>query len=133
MCKALIVEDSATFRGGIKEILHSRFPAMMIEEVPDGSELFNKMDAFHPDIVFMDIRLPGENGLELTKKIKRNYPDVTVVILTSYNHPEYRQAAHQIQADHFVSKDAQTSVFLALVESIYPVQKHAGNNQIGLS
>ena len=120
MCKTLIVEDNATFREMIKEILHSRFPTMKIEEEPDGSELFSKMDAFHPDIVFMDIRLPGENGLELTKKIKMIYPDVTVVILTSYDLPEYRQAALQSKADHFVSKDSQTSDFLALVESICP-------------
>jgi two-component system response regulator DegU len=120
MCKTLIVEDNAPFREMIKEILHSRFPAMKIEEEPDGSGLFSKMDALHPDIVFMDIRLPGENGLELTKKIKVNYPDVTVVILTGYDLPEYRQAALQSKADHFVSKDSQPSDLLALVESICP-------------
>jgi DNA-binding NarL/FixJ family response regulator len=120
MCKTLIVEDSAAFREMIKEILHSRFPEMKIEEEPDGSELFSKMDAFHPDIVFMDIRLPGENGLELTKKIKIMYPDVTVVMLTSYDLPEYRQAARQSKADYFVSKDSQTSDLLGLVESICP-------------
>ena len=120
MCKTLIVEDSATFRETIKEILHSGFPTMKIEEEPDGSGLFSKMDAFHPDIVFMDIRLPGENGLEFTKKIKMIYPDVTVVILTSYNLPEYRQAAHQSKADHFVSKDSQTSDLITLVEFICP-------------
>ena len=68
----------------------------------------------------MDIRLPGENGLELTQKIKVIYPDVTVVILTSYDLPEYRQAARQSKADHFVSKDSPTSDLLALVESLCP-------------
>ncbi|RPI99103.1 MAG: response regulator, partial [Deltaproteobacteria bacterium] len=66
MCKILIVEDNATFRQMLKEMLYSRFPTMKIAEEPDGRELFPEMDAFHPDIVFMDIRLPGENGLELT-------------------------------------------------------------------
>jgi len=98
MCKTLIVEDNASFREMIKEILHSHFPAMKIEEEPDGRELVSKMDAYHPNIVFMDIRLPGENGLVLTKKIKTIYPDVTVVILTSYDLPEYRQAALQNKA-----------------------------------
>jgi DNA-binding NarL/FixJ family response regulator len=120
MCRTLIVEDNADFRKMVKESLYSRFPTMKIEEEPNGSELFTKMDAFHPDIVFMDIRLPGENGLDLTKKIKMIYPDVTVVILTTYDFPEYRQAARQCKADHFVSKDSPTSDFLALVESICP-------------
>jgi DNA-binding NarL/FixJ family response regulator len=62
--------------------------------------------------------LPGENGLELTKKIKANYPGITVVVLSGYDLPEYRQAALQSNADHFVSKDSNTSDFLALVESI---------------
>jgi two-component system, NarL family, response regulator DegU len=77
MCKTLIVEDNATFRQTLKEILGSWFPTMEIEEEPDGRDLFNKIDSFHPKIVFMDIRLPGENELELTKKDKkglsRNY------------------------------------------------------------
>jgi DNA-binding NarL/FixJ family response regulator len=132
MCNALIVEDNATFRQMIKEVLQIRFPTMKIEEEPDGSGLFSKMDAFHPDIVFMDIRLPGENGLELTKKIKMIHPDVTVVILTSYDLPEYRQAALQSKADHFVSKDSKTSDFVALVESICPAL-NIRNNQINLS
>ena len=126
MCKTLIVEDNTTFRQMLKEILYARFPTMEIAEEPDGSELFSKLDAFHPNIVFMDIRLPGENGLELTKKIKMNDPDVIVVILTNYDIPEYRQAAVESKADHFVTKDSPTQIFLALVESLCPGQNMMG-------
>ena len=118
MHKALIVEDNSPFRAMLKEILFSRFPMMSIEEEPDGSELLPRIDVFHPDIVFMDIRLPGENGLKLTKKIKTNYPDIIVVLLTNYDLPEYRQAAIQSKADYFIPKDSATQDFLALVESI---------------
>ena len=131
-CRTLIVEDNATFRQMLKEILYSRFPTMAIEEEPDGSGLFPKIDTFDPCIVLMDIRLPGENGLELAKKIKRNYPDITVVILTSYDLPEYRQAALQSNADHFVTKDSPTQDFLALVESILLTKCPDSNNQKGL-
>jgi DNA-binding NarL/FixJ family response regulator len=133
MWKTLIVEDNSTFRQMIKEILCTRFPTMEISEEPDGSELFSKLDAFHPNIVLMDIRLPGENWLELTKMIKMNYPDIIVVILTSYDLPEYRQAAVQSKADHFVMKDSPTQNFIALVESLCTGLKHDGNNLIGLS
>jgi DNA-binding NarL/FixJ family response regulator len=129
MCNALIVEDNATFREMIREILHSHFPVMKISEEPDGKGLFSHMDAFHPDVVFMDIRLPGENGLELTRKIKMIYPEVTVVILTSYDLPEYRQAALQCKADHFILKDSSTSDLLTLVESICPAS-NIRNNQV---
>jgi DNA-binding NarL/FixJ family response regulator len=104
MNKTLIVEDNVTFRQMLKDSLCSRFPTMEFEEEPDGRNLFNKIDSFHPEIVFMDIRLPGENGLELTKKIKKNYPDITVIILTNYDLPEYREAAQESTADYFIPK-----------------------------
>jgi two-component system response regulator DesR len=81
----------------------------------------------------MDIRLPGESGLELAKKVKTNYPDVVVVILTSYDLPEYRQAALQSKADHFVTKDSPTQDFLALVESILLAQKQDPKGHTGRS
>ncbi|MGZ3525726.1 MAG: response regulator transcription factor [Thermodesulfobacteriota bacterium] len=111
MCKTLIVEDNVTFRQMLKESLGSRFPTMEIEEELDGRDLFNKIDSFHFKIVFMDIRLPGENGLELTKKIKQNYPDIIIVILTSYDLPEYRQAALKSMADCFALKGSSIQDF----------------------
>jgi len=104
MFKTLIVEDNVTDRQTLKESLRSRFPTMEIEEEPDGRDLLNKIDSIDPKIVFMDIRFPRENGLELTRKIKRNYPGIIVVILTSYDLPEYRLAARESMADYFVPK-----------------------------
>jgi len=49
----------------------------------------------------MDIRLPGENGLELTKKIRAIYPNITIFILTQYDMPEYREAASQYDANPY--------------------------------
>ena len=133
MWKTLIVEDNTTFRQMLKEILYSKFPTMNIAEEPDGNQLFLTIDGFHPQIVFMDIRLPGESGLELAKKIKKNYPDIVVVMLTSYDLPEYRQAALQSKADYFVTKDSPTQDFLALVESILLAQEHDPNDHMGRS
>ncbi|HSB03726.1 MAG TPA: response regulator [Thermodesulfobacteriota bacterium] len=132
MCRTLIVEDNATFRQMLKEILCARFPTMTVEEEPDGSDLFPKIENFHPRIVFMDVRLPGENGLELAKKIKMNYSDITLVILTSYDLPEYREAARQIKADHYLTKDSPTRDFLALVESILLATCPDSDKQQGL-
>ena len=54
----------------------------------------------------MDIRIPGESGLALTGKIKAAHPDIIVVVNTSYDLPEYRSAAYEMGADHFISKHA---------------------------
>ena len=66
--KTLIVEDNASFRQYFKENLQIRFPSMVIEEVGDGNEVLPKVEVLSPALIFMDIRLPGENGLQLTKK-----------------------------------------------------------------
>jgi len=64
------VEDNAPFRQTFRESLQTSFPAIAIDEVADGVEALQKVDPFLPDLIFMDIHLPGENGLELTRKIK---------------------------------------------------------------
>ncbi len=104
--KTLIVEDNVSFRQYFKENLQIRFPSMVIEEVGDGNEVLPKVEVLCPALIFMDIRLPGENGLQLTKKIKKSHSDIKIVILTSYDLPEYREAAFQYGANSFMTKDS---------------------------
>ncbi len=118
MAKTLIVEDSIFFRQLLKETLLSRFPKMNISEAKNGEEAFQDIKAMPPDLVFMDIKLPGESGLELTKKIKAQYPNIHIIILTSYDLPEYREAAKEYRADDFLSKGSTTKEnILTLVNS----------------
>ena len=119
MFKAMLVEDSSSFRQLLKNSLQDLFPSMEIIEAADGVEAFQRIDADPPNLIFMDIRLPGENGLELTRRIKADNPNVTIIILTSYDSPEYREAAIRSKADYFFSKDAlRTEEIFTLVKSI---------------
>jgi CheY-like chemotaxis protein len=118
--RILIVEDSTLFRQLLREMLHDRFPSIEINEAVDGEEAFRQIEISRPDVIFMDIRLPGENGLDLTKKVKTRYPDIIVIILTGHDSPEYRELSSQY-ADYFFSKNASTTQnIFALVESILP-------------
>ena len=114
MKRILIVEDNAFFLQFLRETLRSRFPSMEISEARNGEEAMQKIKTLQPEVIFMDVRLPGENGLELTKKIKARYPDIIVVIVTNYDLPEYRKAAYESKANHFISKDS----FLQIINSI---------------
>jgi DNA-binding NarL/FixJ family response regulator len=117
--RVLIVEDSTIFRTLLKETLQSQFLSMEIREAADGKEAMHQINAHLPDLIFMDVKLPGENGLDLTARIKARYPDVTVIILTSYDTPEYREAAVKAKADHFLAKGSTSrEAILTLVESI---------------
>ena len=119
MHRVLVVEDSAIFRTLLKETLQSRFPSMEILEAVDGEEAMKEITARPPDLIFMDVKLPGENGLDLTAKIKAKYPDAIVIVLTSYDTPEYREAAVKAKANHFLAKGSSSREgILTLVESI---------------
>ena len=118
--RTLILEDNPLFRQTILDILRNQFPSMILEEAADGKTALQKIEEEMPDLIFMDIKLPGENGLHLTEHIKKKYPQVTVVILTSYDWPEYREAAFKFGANHFMMKGSSTNrEILELIESIF--------------
>jgi DNA-binding NarL/FixJ family response regulator len=121
MYKTLVVEDNIVFRETLVQLLNERFTRMQIESAGDGWLAMEKFSAFFPNLVLMDIRLPGVNGLELTRKIRLTNQDVKIVILTSHDAPEYRQAATKNGANFFVSKSTTSSEeIIHLVESILP-------------
>ncbi len=118
--RTLIVEDNVQFRQSFREILENQFPGMVIFEASDGKEAFETIAASQPQLVFMDIRLPGENGLELTKKIKTEDPRIVVIVLTSYDLPEYREVAKEFGANHFLVKGLTTGDEIAsIVRSLF--------------
>jgi len=71
----------------------------------NGEEALHKINGTLPHLIFMDIRLPGMSGLQLTQTIKRDHPSVAIAILTSYDLPEYGQAAFTTVLMFFSSKD----------------------------
>jgi len=106
MVRVLLVEDNRIYREAFKESLGERFPDMLIEEAKNGDEAIPKVTAAPPDLIFMDISLPGANGLQLTKQIKKDFPNIRIVILTGYDLPEYRQASIEHGADGFFVKES---------------------------
>ena len=119
MAKTLLVEDSLHFRRLLRDHLKDRFPSMAIEEASDGVEAMSKLDSFCPDLIFMDIRLPGVSGLELTKRIKSRCPDIHIIVLTSYDLPEYRETARDYGADQFIAKGSTTMEEILTVTKAY--------------
>ncbi len=102
----LIVEDNTSFRQTFKEALESLLPSVTIHEAREGKEALQKLDTFQSNLVFMDIQLPGENGFQLTKRIKSTYPGTKIVILTGYDILEYREASIRCGADSFIDKNS---------------------------
>ena len=72
------------------------FPGVAIDEATNGVEALQRVKAFFPDLILMDIRLPGESGLELTQKIKAAYPDIIIFILTNYDYTRIPESCFSI-------------------------------------
>ena len=120
----LLVEDNEGYRRTVKEMLLSRFPAMNVREASDGKAALKTFDMDQPALIFMDIQLPGESGLVLTKVIKEIFPQVAVCILTNHDSPEYREAAQRSGADFFLSKlTTKGDDLVGLVKQVSHVQE----------
>lgn len=121
MLRVLLVEDDGIFREAFKGDLCEHFPSAVVEEATSGDEALQKIRAVLPHLIFMDIRLPGMNGLRLTRKIKKDSPGITIAVLTSYDLPEYRETAVESGADRFFVKSSfKWDEVEALVKSISP-------------
>jgi len=107
--KVMLVEDDEGFRCSLAGLLTSRFPAILLGEASDGAEAMEKVKSFLPQLIFMDIKLPGQSGLEVTRRIKALHSDVMVIMLTSYDFPEYREAARASGAYGFLPKGTSTA------------------------
>jgi two-component system response regulator YesN len=118
MMRTILVEDDNGFRQCVKKILSSRYPSIQLMEAGNGMEAMSKIDLAPPDLIFIDIQLPGINGLELTRMIKARSPNAIIVILSNYDLTEYREAAYRNGADYYVSKDSPIGDLFALIDRI---------------
>jgi DNA-binding NarL/FixJ family response regulator len=119
MFKILIVDPNDPFRRSLKKVLVNRFPFIDIQEVSNGSQGLEMVQNFRPNLLFIEIHLPSENGLDLARQIKIDHPEIIIVILTSYDLPEYKAAAKESGIEHLVPKNDWTGEdMIALVHTI---------------
>jgi DNA-binding NarL/FixJ family response regulator len=102
--KVLIVDDDGGFRQRVKGLLASEPHMEVVGEAAGGEEGILKARALEPTVVLMDVRMPGLNGLEATRRIKDELPDASVIILTMFDIEEYKEAARTSGASGFVVK-----------------------------
>ncbi|MGH8580302.1 MAG: response regulator [Gammaproteobacteria bacterium] len=115
MFRVLVVDDDTAFRHAVNGLLRHQFPMIDVREANNAREALQQIEG--ADLVFVDISLPDENGLDLAARIKAEHPRFTVGILTMHDSPEYRRAALQHGADYFVSKGAPAEKILEVVRS----------------
>jgi DNA-binding NarL/FixJ family response regulator len=132
MLTILLVEDNASFRNVVRDELLARFSSMKVMEASNGEEAFKGLTSFPADLISMDISLPGQNGIMLTKEIKTLNQDIAVVMLSGYDLDDYRKAAVHSGANAFIGKDSEElAAQISTVVSCFHGAKEAGRSKPG--
>ena len=107
--KVLLVDDDARFLKWFRQFLTSETALEIAGEAGDGQEAIRKATELQPDVVLMDVRMPGMTGLEITQHLKAEMPNLTVILLSIFDLREYHDAAMASGASAFLPKrDVQT-------------------------
>ncbi len=114
----MIVDDHAVLRDGLKTIFSLENDFVVIAEAESGEEALTKLENNVPDLIIMDINLPKQNGVEISGKVKKQYPHVKILILTMYKHDEYFISAIKEGADGYLLKDAPSDHVVDAVRSL---------------
>jgi len=118
--RVLVVDDQALVRAGFRMILEAEPDLVVAGEARDGQDALVQVEACHPDVVLMDVRMPGLDGIEATRRIltRKTQPGPKVIMLTTFNMDEYVHDALLAGASGFLLKDAPPE---QLVEGIRAV------------
>jgi DNA-binding NarL/FixJ family response regulator len=114
--RMLIVDDNASFRRRVKELLHVELGGVVVEEAGDGRDAITKARIFKPDLVLMDVRMPGMNGISAARRFANEMPDVKIIVLTTFDLQEYRDAAATCGASGYVIKRSLLEDLIPAVE-----------------
>lgn len=117
--KVLLVDDQAILLDGIKAILETDNQIKVIGVAMNGEEALKCIAREIPDVVLMDIRMKDMNGVECTRRIKKTWPQVTVVILTTFDDEEYIMDALRLGACGYLLKDINAGRLLQAVKDAY--------------
>lgn len=113
-----MADNNALFRNFLRNVLVRHFPFMLIAEAGDGDHALALDAELHPQLVFMDIKLPDRSGLDLTRQFKSSNPGVLIYLVTQCDMPEYRIAAQECGADHVIVKgESSEAAIVAMVEA----------------
>lgn len=119
MIDVIIVDDQGIVRDGLKMLLSLNEEIRIIGEATNGEELIALLERMTPNVILMDIRMPVMNGIEATKAVKEKYPNVKVIILTTFNEDEYIFNGLKNGADGFILKDSDLKEIIKAIKAAH--------------
>jgi len=116
--RLLVVDDHPVFRQGLRDVLSTDSEIVVVGEAADGKEALEQAYALQPDVILMDINLPGNSGLQATSQLQERLPEARVIVITGYDEPEQIYHSLRAGAAAFCSKDMPPESLIRTVHAV---------------
>jgi two-component system response regulator NreC len=116
--RVLIAEDHALFRAGLRAMLNAEADLEIVGEVQDGKEAVRMAVSLTPDLILMDLNMPGSHGLGAIAEIKKRVPDMRILVITMHKTDEYIQEALRNGASGYILKESGPEELLAAIRTV---------------
>ena len=117
--KVFLVDDHEIFRNGLKQLVDSEPDMEVVGEAGDGETALETFRSAQADVIIMDIRMPGINGVETSQLLLKREPKVRIVFFSLYDSPDYVAKALEMGASGYILKDTSNKIFLSAIRTVY--------------
>lgn len=121
--KVMIVDDHLVVREGLKQLLEMEDGIQVVGQASNALECFQFLEKTHPDVIFMDVRMPGISGIEATRLISQKYPHVRIIMLTIYEDAQYVNEAIYAGAKAYILKNVNRQDLIKIIRHV--MEDHA--------
>jgi DNA-binding NarL/FixJ family response regulator len=129
--RVLIVDDHAVVRQGLQSLLLDDATVAVVGEAADGAAALRQVEALQPDVVLLDIRMPGMDGLEVTRRLRLAHPETRIIILTTYAEDEYLVAALRAGAQGYLLKSILYEDLVRAINNVYHGSRSLAPDLVG--
>jgi DNA-binding NarL/FixJ family response regulator len=117
--RVFLVDDHEIFRNGLRQLVDSESDMKVVGEAGDGESALQALPSISPDVIIMDIRMPGINGIETSQAILKQQPQSRILFFSLYDSPDYVAKALEMGASGYILKDTSNKIFLNAIRTVY--------------
>lgn len=128
--RVLIAEDHPVFRYGLRSLLANDPAIEVVGEADSAAAALSGVERYRPDVVLLDIRMPGPSGIDVAQRLRRSYPDTKVLILTAHDDDEYLLGALRAGVHGYLLKNTAHEVLTSAIRQVHAGQRLLTSEQV---